>query len=220
MADSDDAVAKEFATKSTHAKKRFLDSMEMNYEKWHDGVSYDLLAIDEMAQADKDSVADVLSANLSEPWRTFEALERINTPKARSIISKNLENPSLDVRIAASRFVKGADKERERILIDALEKSEFYEGLTQALDQIETFHPQGVIDALLRGLLVRGDSAAVNFAGMLLYIYGKSDSSFDWARRPLFLRFGTSNIDDRRKAFEELCGVIGILPKKYYQAEP
>jgi hypothetical protein len=220
LADSDDSVDKELATKSTHAKKRFLASMEMNYEKWHDGVGYDLLAIDEMAQPDKDSVVDVLSANLSEPWRTFEALERINTPKARSIISKNLENPSLDVRIAASRFVKGADKEREQILIEALEKSEFYEGLTQALDQIETFHPQGIIDALLRGLLVHGDSAAVNFAGMLLYIYGKSDSSFDWDQRPLFLRFGTSNLDDRRKAFEELCGIIGISPKKYYQAEP
>ena len=220
MADSDDSVDKGLATKSTQAKKRFLDSMEMNSEKWHDGVGYDLLAIDEMAQPDKDSVVDVLSANLSEPWRTFEALERINTPKARSIISKNLENPSLDVRIAASRFVKSADKERERILIEALEKSEFYEGLTQALDQVETFHPQGVIDALLRGLLVRGDSAAVNFAGMLLYIYGKSDSSFDWDQRPLFLRFDTSNLDDRRKAFEELCGIIGISPKKYYQAEP
>jgi hypothetical protein len=121
----------------------------------------------------------------------------------------------LNVRISASRFTKGAVKEREQILIEALEQSEFYEGLTQALDQVETFHPQGVVDTLLNGLLVRGDSAAVSFAGMLLYIYGKSDSSFDWGRRPLFLKFSKTDLDERKKAFVELCDIIGMDPKSY-----
>ncbi|HKU50028.1 MAG TPA: hypothetical protein VJP79_08765 [Nitrososphaera sp.] len=211
------AVREELVAKSMRAKKRFRDSLEMNHEKWHDGIGYDLSALDEMTEQDKDDVVDILSNSfMSEPWRTFEALEYINTPKALSIIDKNLRHPSLDVRIAASRFAKGAEKEREQILIEALEKSEFYEGLTQALDQIESFHPQRVIEALLRGLLTRGDSAAVNFAGMLLYLYGKAESSFDWNRRPLFLRFATGNLDERRKAFVELCGIIGIDPKGYY----
>lgn len=187
----------------------------MNYEKWHDGVGYDLGALDEMTESDKDEIADILESNLSEPWRAFEALEHMSTPKALSIIANNLHHPSLGVRIAASRYARGAERQREQILIEALEKSEFYEGLTQALDQIESFHPQAVKDALLKGLLVRGDSAAVNFAGMLLYVYGKAGTSFDWGRRPLFLRFASADLEDRKRAFAELCEMIGVDPHDY-----
>jgi len=207
---------KDSSSISERSKKRFLDSMQMNYDRWHDGVGYDLQALDEMSPSDKDDVTDILSTDLSEPWRAFEALAHINSPKALSIIYRNLNHPSLGIRIAASRFVRGGEKERERILVEALEKSEFYEGLTQALDQIGGFHPQGVKDALLRGLLTRGDSAAVNFAGMLLYVYGKASTSFDWRYRPLFLRFTTADSDERKIAFVELCEIIGIDPKLYF----
>lgn len=206
---------KELLTRSNLAKKRFLESMEMNYEKWHDGIGYDLTALDEMTEADKDSIVDLLGTNLDEPWRSFEALEHVNTLKASATIKNALRHPSLEVRIAASRFAKGADIDRERVLIEALERSHLYSGLTQTLDQVETFHPQGIVDALLRGLLKRGDSGAVNFAGMLLYIYGKADSSFDWDRRPLFLRFDTDDLGERQQAFIAICTIIGVDPYPY-----
>lgn len=196
---------------------RFLDSMEMNYEKWHDGVGYDLTALDEMTQSDKDYIAEMLiSSNQSDPWRKFETLEYIKTARSLAAINSALRHPSLEVRIAASRFARGADEDRERVLIEALEQSDLYEGLTQALDQIETFHPPGVIDALLRGLLKR-DSVAVNFAGMLFYIFGKADSSFDWNHRPFFLRFSTGERKEREQAFIQLCNIIGVDPKKYIE---
>jgi hypothetical protein len=214
---SDDNAAddEQLSAKSRRAKKRFLDSMTMNYEKWRDGIGYDLSALVKMTQYDKDSLVDIFSNNLEEPWRSFEALEHINTPKALSAINDALRHPSLKVRIAASRFAKGADKEREHILIEAIEQSELYEGLSQALDQIETFHPQSIIDALLNGLIRRTDSVVVNFAGMLLFIYGKTNSSFDWDYRPLFLRFDTQDMDERKKAFVEFCSIIGVDPKMY-----
>ena len=200
---------------SKQARKRFLDSMEMNYEKWHDGIGYDLNAVDEMTQEDRDSIVEMLSANLDEPWRVFEVLEHVNTPKAIATINRALTHPSLEVRIAASRFAKDADTDRERILIEALESSDIYGGLSQALDEVETFHPKGIVDALLRGLLKRGDSGAVNFAGMLLYIHGKADSSFDWDYRPLFLRFQTDDLKEREKAFIEICRIIEVDPTPY-----
>jgi hypothetical protein len=206
---------KELLTRSNLAKKRFLESMEMTYEKWHDGVGYDLTALDEMTEDDKVSIVDMLSTSLDEPWRSFEALDHVNTPKALATIKNALRHPSLEVRIAASRFAKGADIDRERVLIEALERSDLYAGLSQALDEVETFHPQGIVDALLRGVLKRGDSAAVNFAGMLLYIYGKADSSFDLDHRPLFLRFKTDDLKEREEAFLEICRIIGVDPKPY-----
>jgi hypothetical protein len=202
-------------SKSDSAKKRFVKSMERDYEKWHDGTGYDLSALDEMTESDRDSMVELLRKDLQEPWHSFEALAHINTPEALSAIKEGLSHPLFEIRIAASRFAKNADKDRERILIEALEKSDIYEGLTQALEQIETFHPQAVVDALLRGLTRRGDTAAVNFAGILLYIHGKADSPFDWDKRPFFLRFGASDPDERRNAFVELCGIIGVDPKRY-----
>ena len=207
---------KDLVTKSKQARKRFLESMEMNYEKWHDGIGYDLNAVDEMTQEDKDSIVDMLStSSMDEPWRVFEVLEHINTPKAIATINHALSHPALEVRIAASRFAKDANADRERVLIEALERSDIYEGLSQALDEVETFHPTGIVNALLRGLLKRGDSGAVNFAGMLLYIYGKTDSSFDWNHRPLFLRFKTDDLKEREKAFIEICRIIEVDPKPY-----
>lgn len=114
--------------KSNLAKRRFLDSMEMDYEKWHDGTGYDLTALGEMTQVDRDNITEILISNQSEPWRNFEALQYINTPRALAAIKSALIHPSLEVRIAASRFANPYDWERERILVEALEKSEFYGG--------------------------------------------------------------------------------------------
>jgi hypothetical protein len=197
--------------KSNLAKLRFLASMEMNHEKWHDGIGYDLAALDEMNEADRDSITDTL-ATLEEPWRSFEALARINSPKALAIINGALKHPSLEVRIVASRFARGADDAREQIIIEAIERSDLHGGLSQALNQIEEFHTPRVIDALFRGLLRRGDAAAVNFAGMLLYLHGKANSAFGWDQRPLFLRFSADDLNERKRAFNELCNMIGRGP--------
>ena len=205
----------DWAERSSSAKKRFLASMVMDYEKWHDGTGYDLAALDEMTQEDLQEIEGILRTKLDEPWRTFEALDRINTPASLSEIERALKHTNLEVRIAAARFSRERESERERVLVEALANAEFYGGLTQALDQVETFHPPAIVDALIRGLLMRGDSGAVSFAGMLLYIFGKADSSFDWEQRPLFLRFGAQNIEDRRKAFVELCEIIGVDASRY-----
>jgi len=189
--------------------------MKINYEKWHDGIGCDLEALDQMSLEDRDKVVDILrDFNESNAWQNLEALNHINSSKAKDAIKSALQHPSLQVRISASRFASGEEKKREDILIEAIKDSEIYEGLSQALDQIETFHPQGVVDALLRGLLDR-NSEAVNFAGMLYFIFGKADTSFDWDHRPFFLRFNTEDRTDKEKAFVEFCNVIGVDSKKY-----
>ena len=195
--------------------QRFLESLEIDYDTWHDGIGCDLEALDQMTPEDKDKVVDILREfDESNAWRNLEALDHINSNKAKDALKSALKHPSLQVRISASRFASDQEKGRENILIEALENAEFYGGLTQALDQIETFHPQKVIDALLRGLLDRNEEA-VNFAAMLYFIFGKADTSFDWDNRPMFLKFNTDNKTEKEKAFVEFCNILGVDSKKY-----
>lgn len=199
----------------TDAKKRFLDSMVMNFDRWHDGTGYDLDALDEMTDDEKDCVVDLLAAEPLQRWSNFEALRRINTPRALAAISDALTHPSLQVRIAASRFAENSDGAREAVLAEAMSKAELYSGFAQALDQVEIFHTPRIIEAMLTALLNRGDAEAVNIAGMLFYIHGRAESSFDWGHRPLFLKFKTNDLGQRRRAFTELCGEIGVDPTPY-----
>jgi hypothetical protein len=97
--------------------------------------------------------------------------------------------------------------------VKALESAEIYGGLTQALLQIESFHPPEVVEALFRGVLARSGEVAVLLAAMLMYIHGKAASSFDWDQRPFFLKFNTDDRAERAEAFKDLCERVGALSR-------
>ena len=90
------------------------------------------------------------------------------------------------------------------MLTEALHSAQIMTGLSEAFDQIEEFHPPAVIDALFRGLLEREGEVAYHCAEMLAVIHGVIPSRYDWSLRPLFLRFTTNNLDERRAALAEL----------------
>lgn len=159
--------------------------MTIDHEKWHDGIGYDLSAIDKMTADELESVLKLLLERQSPTWRDLEALNRINSPAARQAINDALKHPLVEVRVAAARYVRGADV-RRAALIDALERCDIYGGLTQTLDQVEHYHPPAIIDALLRLILIREGLVAIHFAAMLFFIFGKAKSSFDWEHRPFF----------------------------------
>ncbi len=203
--------------KLASALDQFLSSMMMDYEKWHDGIGYDLSAIDRMTPDERESVTKLLLGRQPPTWRDLEALSYINSPEARQAVSAALKHPLTEIRVAAALYAENADDDREAVLIDALEHAGVYGGLTQALDQIEQFHPPAIIDALLRCSLAREGEVAVHFAAMLFFLFGKAKSSFDWDHRPFFLRFHTEDKAERTTVFKELCQAIGVNPDRYLQ---
>jgi hypothetical protein len=48
-----------------------------------------------------------------------------------------------------------------------------------------------------------------------MFLHGQAREPFDWDQRPFFLRFQTEDPAERRAAFRELCGRIGIDPSAY-----
>lgn len=191
--------------------ERFRRSMVMDYEKWHDGIGYD---VDLLRKATDEELAEIEAILVNRSvgdWRDVEALAALNTPRARVGLREALSSPSQEIRVAVTRYAPDLVDEDEHAvaLVNALEQAEFYRGLTQAMMQVAEFHPPAVIDALLRGTLARDGASAVHFAAMLLFIHGKADSPFDMEQRPFLLEFNTPDQIVRQAMFRELCERIG-----------
>jgi hypothetical protein len=197
--------------------QRLEKSMEIDYEKWHDGIGYDIDAIKLASSTERNAMEQMLISHSPRDWRDIEALAQIDSKTAREAVKNAIKDPNPDVRVAVTRFAPSlvTPSERSQSLIDALEHAQIFGGLSQTLDDIEQYHPTEVKEALIRGLLSREGEVATLFAAMLFYLYGKAKEPFDMAQRPFFLRFNTQKKPERKQAFIELCKQLNINPEKY-----
>ena len=194
-------------TDQTPALDRFRNSLFIDYEKWHDGVGYDLDALRELTPAERMTAEQRLDA--THDWRDVEALAilaELGSPSAEQSLRNALRAGSQEIRLAILEHAPqlADDDTRSAALVHALETATVFDGFTTTLDQVEKFHPPPIVDALWRGLTTRQGDVAVHYAGMLAFIYGKADSAFDWSMRPLFLKFNTEKSAERRAAIAEL----------------
>jgi hypothetical protein len=196
---------------------RFEKSMEINYEKWHDGIGYDLDAIKLASQIERIAIEQMLIKHSPRDWRDIEALAQIDTKSARETIKNAIRDSNPAVRVAVTRYAPDlvTNSERSRSIIEALQHAKIFGGLSQVLDAIEEYHPLEVKEALIERLLTREGDVAVLFAAMLFYLYGKTEEPFDMKQRPFFLLFNTENKEKRVRAFLELCKQLSINPEKY-----
>lgn len=192
--------------------EKFRESMRMDYEKWHDGVGYDLEILSQLNEDDRKSVLSLLIPPSG--WRDVEALATFDSDVAREALHKALKSGSAEVRAAVTSYAPwiGTDDERTETMLRALKHGKFFDDLSSVLDQVEEFHPPAIVNALFRGLFVRPGEIATNFAAMLAFVHGKADSAFDWELRPLFLKFNTDDGAERARAFEELCALLELDP--------
>jgi hypothetical protein len=196
---------------------RFQRSMVIDYEKWHDGVGYDLDALAAATPAERSVIETLLMQRGAKDWRDVEALAALNTPGADVALKAAIGNPDHEIRLAVAQHAPHLVPETERVasLVRALQASSLGGGLSQALDQAAEFHPKPVVDALFHGALHRDGESAVSFAALLLFVHDKASSPFDWDQRPFLLRFNTENKQERESAFVELCAKIGADPKEH-----
>jgi hypothetical protein len=80
--------------------QRFLDSMNIGYEQWHDGTGYDLEALAALTPEDRSAAEAVLTTHLANPgdWRDVEALSAIHTPSAAAAVRAAAKHRNPDVR--------------------------------------------------------------------------------------------------------------------------
>lgn len=190
--------------------RRFERSMVIDYEKWHDGIGYDLDALDDADEEELQTIEIILINHHPLDWRDIEALARLDTSKARDALRSAIDDEDPEIRLSVLRYSPHlvSDIERTDILVRALRTTKFYGGLTQALDLVADFHPPEVVAELHRGVLEREGDVAVHFAAMLFHVNGMSDDPFDMDHRPFFLKFNTEDASEREEAYRELCRMI------------
>ncbi len=190
--------------------KRFLQSMVLDFEKWHDGIGYDVSAIAEMTTAQRREVEQTLLTRGVEGWRDLEALDHLDTPAARAAILRARESGDAVLRLAAQNYGPAANaSEREAAILEGLETDDLSDGLSKALDQASDYPTPKVIAALFRCARDRPGVAGYQAVAVLFFLHGKIDSVHDMSERPFFLRFAEPASADRRESFSQLCQRLG-----------
>lgn len=200
------------------AVARFTASMNIDYEKWHDGIGYDIDAIRAATPAERSKIEQIMLARGVKDWRDLEALEALATPKATAAIRATIKSSDPELRLRATRILAhepDGEATRDAAIVHAIERADVYAGLTQALDAAENHPSQAVKDALFRATLKGTSVTAVHTAALLFFLYGKAKEPFDMAQRPFFLKFSTEVKADRIAPFKELCATLGVDPAKY-----
>ncbi|MEO8068281.1 MAG: hypothetical protein ABI599_11365 [Flavobacteriales bacterium] len=201
---------------------RFKASMQIDYDKWHDGIGYDLELIPQATAEERNAIEGLLIQRRNEDWRDVEALAALGTDRAKEALKQAFNSGSSAVRMAVHSYAPEliSQPQRTASLVQVLQQGDRSGGLTTALLQVESFHPPEIITTLLRGLMERDGGTACHYAAMLYFLNGKSASAFDWDHRPFFLRFNTEDMKEREKAVRELCTTIGVDPSRYIKPRP
>jgi hypothetical protein len=191
--------------------------MNIDFEKWHDGIGYDLEALAEANNEEREEIERILVTKDTRDWRDIEALAIINTPKARSTIIQALLGNNNEVNMAVLRFAPEliSNQVKTRVLVKALKSASFFDGFSHTLNIVGEYHPEEVVRELFHGLIYREGGIAVHFAAILFYIYGKAETIFDEEHRDFFLKFNTSILSDRKLVIKELCEKINVDYSEY-----
>jgi hypothetical protein len=196
--------------------QRFLNSMELDYDKWHDGVGYDLDALRELSPDEQDKVEDVIYERGVKDWRDVDALAAIGSETALSAVKNALRSDKYEVRIAATEALLEkhiiGEREVEAILVDTIPLVTILNGQTFTLRLAERFPTSAVKRVLLWCALYGNDDIRVHAAALIHFLHGIAASSFDWDYRPFYLRFGDEDVSNRRLAYDELCNEIQVDP--------
>ena len=197
------------------AYKRFMDSMVIGFDQWHDGSGYDLEALEDMTPEERDSVEMMLRSRSTDDWRAVEALAAIGTPRAMDTVRANLTARDPIARLEALRklHAQGEIKDLTPYLATLMEKeADDPSVFTQTLAMIGWHKVVGTTPQLMRRCLRGNGLQSCHCAAMLFYLHGVSKSAFDWDHRPFFLRFNGQGPGEREAVFAELCQRTGLDP--------
>jgi hypothetical protein len=207
---SDVSPADEERGADAEAWRRFADSTRIDYERWKEGLGYDLEALASMSPASRRLVEGQLTPPSG--WRDVEALVALDTPTAQETLRNAVRAGNLEVRLAVLTYAPHVidDATRTEVILQALTEAGAFAGRTEMLDLVMDFHPPVIVQAMFVRLLTAPGDMAYHVAATLAAIHGVVESRYDWSLRPMYLAFNTDDLSARREAFLSLCATMGV----------
>ncbi len=196
------------------AYQLFLDSMIMNFDRWHDGTSYDLEALERLGPEERASIEELLIENLKEAgdWRDVNALAALGTDSARKAVDKARFHHKTKVRDYALKIILTTHNSKDRTKKDIAElEDQVVQAVKRGNFQIAAYMPTMRVKKALLDSTREADSVIrVNAAAFLLYLCGQAPEPFDWSQRPFFLLFGNDDPKMLQQAWEHLRKRTGL----------
>lgn len=197
------------------AYDRFIASMTITQEMWHDGIGYDL---DSLSESSPDELMSLVQ-RMKEcgDWRDVEALGQIAMMKDDTLAkaatdalkARAKSNDEIGLRATEALGELGEKVDMEDSIVKTLLRMKNDAAFSEALDLCEAYPTQRVKEALLK-CAKEHSGMGVHCAAMLYFHAGLAKEAFDWDHRPFFLRFGDDDAEDRARAFKELCAKTGL----------
>jgi hypothetical protein len=198
----------------SEAYQLFLDSMIMNFDRWHDGTSYDLEALERLGPKERASVEELLIENLKEAgdWRDVNALAALGTDSALKAVDKARFHKNTKVRDYALKIILNTHNLKDRTKEDITElEDQVVQAVKRGNFEMAEYMPtMSVKKALLDSTREADSVIRVNAAAFLLYPCGQAPEPFDWSQRPFFLRFAEGDPQALQEVWEELRKRTGL----------
>lgn len=204
------------------AYDRFIHSMQINYEKWHDGIGYDLDALRSLEPREKRQILQLLKTR--DDWRDVEAIAVIQeTPpaddetlaaKAGEALDALTHTKSGEARMTALAHLHDSgqlnDKSLETRLLEELKIVDIYDGLSRCFALLDLVPTNQIKRRLLWCMLNRTEIGTL-MAGKLWQMCGKSTEELDWSQRPMLLKFGKGvHAWEAHQAAQQFCAAVGM----------
>ncbi len=192
----------------------FLDSMVMDFDKWHDGIGYDLEKLELLEPDELATIEQLLINKLKQDgdWRDLEALNALETPSSDQAVDQARFHNNSKLQNYALRII--LDKLDSKDMTETL-KTELEDQVVQAVllgdyEMAERMPTLRVKKALLESTRNTNSETRVSAAAFLLYLCGQAPEPFDWSQRPFFLQFAQKDPKMLHFAWEHLRKRTGL----------
>jgi hypothetical protein len=178
------------------AYTRFKRSMMIDYDAWRDGTPYDIAALGDVTEEERDLLTDELCEKASLDWRDVEALRALATPKALKRLGKAAKTQTDGAGAEAFRDeIADWTPDIEARFIDKLEHAQL-DALDRLYDIAEAHPTPAVMAQLLRNARIHSDpTVRYSMGAFLIELTGHADTryTFDDAIRPHLLNLNSAD---------------------------
>lgn len=190
----------------SEAYTRFKRSMMLDYDAWKEGTPYDVPALAEVTEEERELLTDEICEKSSLDWRDVEALRALATPKAlkRLGVAAERQVDGGGIEAFMDEVARGWSDEIEARFIEKLERAESMTGALDRLYEIAEAHQTpAVMTQLLRNARIHSDpTVRYSMGAFLLELTGHTDTryTFDGDIRPHLLNLNSADYKEYKAA--------------------